>query len=323
MRAGLANYGVTLGITQITLSHFQDTLNAFISADGAFNAARSAKQTASDSYHGQLVPVKEWLYLTRNVLAGRLGNRWTTEWAQAGFVTPSVSLPTRIDDQLALVLALGNFLTANVSYQVGSMGVTPGVGEAARDAAVAAQLAVASAQVVLEEKSQAWTPAYEALRALMRCLIKILEATIANDDPRWLAFGLQMPASVTTPGQPVNVQAALDGMGGILVQCDAVALAQRYRWRMRRVGVQPEFELVARSVAPLATIATVLPGQTVEILVQAVNGALQGVPSEPIFFTLTASASSVASAGPAPAAVLPRMNGKHGENGHAALVRAA
>lgn len=105
----------------------------------------------------------------------------------------------------------------------------------------------------------------------MRALIKILGATLARDDPRWLAFGLQMPPTNTTPGKPLNLTATTDDFGAIVVQCDGTALAMRYRWRMLLVGVESDYRLVARSTAPLASIPGVMPGQVVEIIAQAVN----------------------------------------------------
>lgn len=42
--------------------------------------------------------------------------------------------------------------------------------------------------------------------------------------------------------------------------------------------------------APMAEITTVLPGQTAEIVVQAVNGSSQGVASEPVLVPVVASA---------------------------------
>src|SRR3954467_28016 len=95
-----------------------------------------------------------------------------------------------------------------------------------------------------------------------------------------------MPVTNTTPGQLVNAVAHLDETAVIVVQCDAVPLATRYRWRMLRVGVETQYQLVARSVDPMGSITEVLPGQTVQIIVQAVNQSLQGVASEPIQFTM-------------------------------------
>ena len=55
-----------------------------------------------------------------------------------------------------------------------------------------------------------------------------------------------------------------------------MALAGRYRWRMLIVGVQTDYQLAASTTEPMASIGGVAAGQTVQIIVQAVNGSLQG-----------------------------------------------
>ena len=166
------------------------------------------------------------------------------------------------------------------------MKLTAAQGKTLRDAALKAQEDVATATVALDTIGDDWTKAYETLTAAMRALIKNLEGKLAKNDPRWLAFGLNIPAASSTPGQPVNVAAHTDDTGAILVQCDAVPLALRYRWRMLVAGVQTEYQLAASTTEPLASIGGVSAGQTVQLVVQAVNGSSQGVASEPVVFTL-------------------------------------
>lgn len=116
----------------------------------------------------------------------------------------------------------------------------------------------------------AWTIAYEKLISTMTELLKNLEGKLNKDDTRWLAFGLQIPATITTHGQPVNVNAHMDSAFALIVTCDPVPTAARYRFRMMILGVQTEYSLVASSTEPMASIR-VLPGQTVQIIVQAVR----------------------------------------------------
>jgi hypothetical protein len=150
-------------------------------------------------------------------------------------------------------------------------------------------------------------------------LINILHAVLAPNDPRWLAFGLNQPGVNTTPGKPDGVTAHVDVTGAIIVTCNAVPLATRYRWRMLLVGVQTEYVLAASSTQPMAMIRDVQPGQQVRIIVQAVNGESQGVPSDPIDFTMPGPRARTA----APAAETLALdlaavatNG-NGTNGHA------
>lgn len=122
-----------------------------------------------------------------------------------------------------------------------------------------------------------------------------------------------------------NLTVQTDDTGALVVQCDAVPLATRYRWWMRLVGVQTGYVLAARSLIPLATIAGVLPGQTVEIIVQAVNGSLQGVARVPVVFTLPAARVKEAmDATPTTEALLARghTNGHSNGNGNGHLRQA-
>lgn len=292
MHTGLVDLGQNLGITQITAAGFQAELTQYINTYGAFNAARSARQSASDVFKPAEAAVTEWLLLTRNILAGRFGNRWSTMWAQAGFVAPSTAVPRRIEERLGLALNLANFFTANPSYEVASMQVTAARATALRNAALTAQQAVADADIELKTALDVFDVASIALTDTMRALIKILTATLNAEDPRWLAFGLQMPATNTTPGKPVNVSAHLDTTGNIVGQCDAVALATRYRWRGRLLGLEENHRLLASSTQPVAVLPAILPGQTLEIIVQAVNENLQGVASDPIVFTKPLAAAA-------------------------------
>lgn len=286
MVVGMTQFSTVLKLTLITTAQMQTNLTAFASQDAAFNTARSAQQTASDAYQPTLAAVYDWLLGVSNTLATRFGTRWSREWAQAGFTNNTTAIPTKIEDRLSLVLALAEFFTKNPSYEVPSMNQTTAYGTTLRTTALTAQAAVTAAAVNINNISATWQTAYNTLVKGMRALLDNLRNVLVADDPRWLAFGLQMPATPTTPGQPVNVTAHMDDTGAIVVQCDAVPLATRYRWRTLLVGLQQDYALAASTTGPIGAIEGVPPGQTAQIIVQAVNGSLQGVASEPIQFSM-------------------------------------
>ena len=326
MHTGVVQLGAAIPVTMVTAAQIQGDLDAFIAVDSDFNAARSARQTASDSYQEATDAVYDWLLAVSNMLATLVGTRWSTAWAQAGFVNHSTGISTKIETRLGLALALVKFFTKNPSYEVPSMKLTAAQGTTLRDAALAAQEAVATAMVPLDTIGDAWTTAYDTLVAAMRALIKNLEGKLARNDPHWKAFGLNMSATSSTPGQPLNLAPHSDDTGAIVVQCDAVPLATRYRWRMLIVGVQTEYQLAASSTEPMASIIDVAAGQTVQTIVQAVNGGQQGVASEPVVFTLPAAKTAGFSNRPtveeAPAAG-EHASGNGNGNGHARHSRAA
>lgn len=304
MEHGMQALATPLGLTLITTAQMQANLTAFISADAAFNAGRSTKQAASDAYQGALAANFTWLGSVKNMLVSRWGSGWSTRWAQAGFVNHSTAIPRTQDQQLGLTLSLVSFFTANPDYELANLNLTAAYGTSLRTAALNAQSALGAATEAMKNLGNAWDAVWQTLTKGMTALVMNLESVLAKDDPRWLAFGLQMPVTPSTPGRPANVSAHLDGTGAIIVQCDAVPLAARYRFRVMRVGIDAGYALAASSPAPLGSISGVLPGQTALIIVQAVNGSLQGTASEPISFAMPMPAAAAKARAAKPDAVL-------------------
>ena len=325
MHTGIVQLGVEIPIVMLTAGQIQTDLDAFIAANTNYDAARSARLAVSESFQTQMEAVYEWLLAVSNVLASRYGVRWSTAWAQAGFTNHSTGIPRKIEEQLGLVLSLVRYFTANPGFEVPSMNLTAARGTVLRDEALARQQAGATATMNLKTTGDVWTAAYEKLVGAMRALIKNLEGKLAKDDPRWLAFGLNMPATPATPGRPQEVTVQADESGSLVVQCAAVPLATRYRWRTLLAGVQTEYVLAARSTEPMAVIREVAPGQTVQLVVQAVNGALQGVASEPVTFTLplAAKAAGYRSLAPADESEKTAAHGNGNGNGHGGRPRLA
>ena len=329
MESGLVELGAALGITQITPAKFQTYLTAFSNADNAFNAGRSARQAASDTYQAAVAAMDDWLAVTKSVLVGSFGIRWTTEWAQAGFINYTTQLPRKIEDRIALTGRLAAFFTKNPTYEVPTMKVTAAQAAAEQSTVLAKQLGLTNSTRGLAVLGQAWTDAFNALTNEMWLLIKILQAILGADDPHWLAFGLPMPASPQTPGQPVNVTAQMDDSGNILVQCDAVPLATRYRCRMIIVDVDKDYRLAASGLEPMLSISGVDAGRLVQLIVQAVNGPMQGVASEPLLFRVPVAVAKAAGGAMADetlhvalAEVLPvKRNGNGNGNGAAVYAR--
>jgi hypothetical protein len=331
MHTGLVKYAEVLGLKQVTPAEFQTSLDNLVAADGAYNSARTAAQVLSDAYQATLTALSNWLQTTRNVLAANFGPTWSSMWLQAGFINNSTSVPARIGEKTGLAANLATFFGTHPSYEQPTLGVTKAQAELVRSNALAAQAAWSAGRVVQKQKSDERDSAYESAASLMRTVIKNLAELLDPMDPRWLEFGLNMPGADGTPSQPINVQAGIDPItNNVLVTCDAVAMTTRYRARMKRLGIDPDYVLVASGPAPMLTVPGLLPGQTAEITMEAVNGSSAGVPSMPVQVTIPVKAAAeVASATPAPVS-LPAsvaapltLNGNGSRNGHIDLVSRA
>lgn len=278
MYSGLNTLGETLGITQITPAQFGAALALFTSKEATYNASRGAKHTAAEAFTASDVALDEWELSARSVLAARLGNRWSAEWAAAGFINNSTAVPRRMGDRLGLVSRLVTYFGANPGYQVPALDVTQAKAAALFSDVVTKTTARNGANEASRAALAGREEAQSALVGLMRGVIKILDATLSRTDLRWMSFGLNVPADNTTPGQPQNLAVTVLPTHTLSATCGAVPLATRYRWRAKVVGVDAEFWLAASTKDPMAEITDVLPGQTVDVLVQAVNQS-QGVAS--------------------------------------------
>ena len=300
MAGGLAALGQTLGITQLTAASLKAQLDDYAEAQTNYNNARDARQKASTACTNLHASIGEWLMKAREVLVPYLGRPWSAAWIPAGFVDHSTAVPPYVGDQLNLLGLLSTYLAANPDYEDPQVGVTGAAGEALKTGSNTADDAFSAAKTAATEKLGARDAALEALKGSMRMLVRILDGLLAADDPRWAAFGLNIPDADVTPAAPANLTVSLAGGPVLLASCDAVPLAARYRWRIRLAGVEADFRLAASTRSPLAQLDKVLPGQSVELMVQAANPSAQSVPSESVFITLPAVAEGMPSVKAAP-----------------------
>ena len=329
MKMGLGTLGALLGITQMTAATFGAVLTAFTAAQGNYNQARGNEEAAYNAYHANLAAIQTWLKVVRGVLVGYYGNNYNMNWAAAGFVQPSTAIPRKIADQIALVVKLQGFFTANPDKEVSDLNVTALQAAALLEALDEAEDPLLQAETATRSMLGLLTRAETALTGKMRMLIDILKGILSATDPRWETFGLNIPATPTTPGVPQHVILTQSG-SNVLAQWDAVALATRYRVRMMILGVDTKYRLVASGTEPMALISDLLPGAQINVIVQAVNGDAQGKASEPVVYTVPATATEntepVTAAEPAKAAAVPVAelslpvvtvpNGKRNGNGN-------
>ena len=292
MHAGLVLLGTDLGITQVTATGFKSQLDVFLEDLGGYNSKRSSRQAAFDLFHDKETVMSDWIMKVRNSLISPFGDKWNTMWAQVGFVQPKIGLPRRLQDRITLAKKVSDFLATNPSYEVASQGITAAQGVLVRQAVIDAQTPVQQANMDLKTALTTLNTSQAALVKSMRYVIKILSGGLAKNDPAWEVFGLNMPATKTTPGAPTGLQATLMGTQ-VLLQCDVTPLAERYRFRTKIVGVETDYKLAASSKEPSATLKDIMPGVTLQVIAQAVNGGSQGVACDPITVTVPLSAPAV------------------------------
>ncbi len=315
---GLVLYEGPLGFTRVTSAEFEPILVTFGDENEEVNVSRTARQVASDKLQAADQALTDGLLNGRSVLTGSFGRSWSNKWAQAGWIPSTTAVPKDLGKKLGLALSLSKFLEKNSDYEVAKVGFTAKAIRALRDAVLKAQDETATATKDLKAKTDLLDGLQETVSDMIRDVIGILKVTLKKDDPRWLEFGLNIPATKNTPGVAQNLTLNLDGAGNIVAQNDPTPLATRYRYRGMVLGRDGKYRLMASSTEPVAIIKGVLAGDTVQMIVQAVNEGSQGVASEPVKFTMPMAEKAVA-----PETVAKETAQSNGTNGHGGRNRMA
>jgi hypothetical protein len=115
--------------------------------------------------------------------------------------------------------------------------------------------------------------AFKALRVRLRGLADELKQLIGRDDIRWRAFGLNIPAEPAVPPQPESLEVINDTPLQLLVRCEPVPYADRYRWWKKAHMSPADPEAVGTSDLPMFVIENLNGGTHWDIFVSAVNSS--------------------------------------------------
>ncbi len=279
MADGCHTHEVTLGIKQNTEAVLRASILGLSSAEmqvglkkQAVDSAYAALQVADDA--GKTV-----LSNCKLRLAQKLGQRWSAAWEPTGFPDQSTAIPKTQDQRFTLLGDLNTYFTGTPANESVDMGATAALCLAAWTTLSDARQAVSNAESAQTTAFTARTAAADTLRKRVRGLIGELETLMADDDPRWEAFGLSMPADPTAP-EPVPTLALTPlGNGRIAAAWGYAVRATRFRVEAKITGVDTDF-VSKGSFKDLETILKgFTAGQSVQVRVVAANDGGEAAPS--------------------------------------------
>lgn len=284
---GCHTHEATLGILQNTEAVIRAAITALSSAEtqagvrkNAVGAAYAALQAADDAGYTTLTNCKL-------CLAQKLGQRWSAAWEPTGFPGQSTAVPDTKDKRFTLLDALKNYFTLVPAHENAGMGATAALCGAAWTALSDARQAVADAESAQTAAFTARSTATDALRKRVRGLINELETLVADDDARWEAFGLNIPANPSAPEPVPATSAAPLGGGRIEVAWDYAVRAIRYRVETFITGVDTEWQDGAGARDLEVILKNFAAGAQVKIRVVAANDGGEAEPGPEAEVTVT------------------------------------
>ena len=276
---GCHTHEVSIGIAQNTEVKIRAAIAALAAAElqvglkkAAVSAAYDVLQTADDAG-------MEVLAHCKLRLAQKLGQRWSAAWEPTGFPGQSTAVPTTMDPRFTLLGDLKAYFTAVPANASTDMGATAALCDAAWTALSNARQAVADAESAQTTAMNVRRDAVDPLRKRVRGLINELEGLIADDDPRWEAFGLNIPANPSAPETVASVTAAALGNGRIEVSWDYATRAVRFRVETFITAVDLEWQGKGSFKDLEAILKGFTAGQVVKVRVIAGNDGGDAGPS--------------------------------------------
>ena len=280
MADGCHTYEAAIGILQNTETTIRAAIAGLSGAETDLGVKKNVVSTAYDALQVADAAAVTVLTNCKLCLAAKLGQRWSAAWEPTGFPNQSTAIPNTQDKRFTLLDSLKNYFTLVPANENPGMGATAALCAAAWTTLSDARQAVADAETAQTTAFNARAASTEALRKRVRGLIQELETLIADDDPRWEAFGLNIPANPSAP-EPVaaiTTAAALGG-GRVELRWTYATRATRYRVESFIVGVDTQWQPRANARDLEIILKDLTPGQTLKLRVVAANDGGDANPS--------------------------------------------
>ena len=258
---------------------------ALTGAETIVLAKRAAKNAAATTLRTADSNGKAFIALFIRTGKTTIGGDWNATWEQAGFTAGSLAVPRTQEERFALLDTLRNFLGTNTQYEVTNqnhpeLNVTGDIANTHFNTVSDARSAANQANTLNGAALATRDAAKAALRKRLTGLRDELGQLLADDDPRWYAFGFNRPADPETPGVPdgLVVTQGVAGSGSLIVDWNDSRRATNYKVYALINGAQHpvEFGLFTDSQA----VITLPPGTNAQITVAAHNDHGYSAPSD-------------------------------------------
>ena len=241
---GLHNHGVAIGVMHLTEAALNGLLGTARSTELTYQAARTGKRSASQLRRTADLSGRAFIDITKGVLKPVLGNTWSQPWSEVGFVNNSLKIPGTLPERITLLMGIKLYLTAHQPHENDQAGVTADAAVDRHTILHDTNATVNACTVDIGTKREARDTATQVLRTAMSGLMAELRQLLAGDDPRWPAFGLNMPDAVGLPDVPEGLVVTGGAPSHLFGTWDSAPLAERYRLYRKIIGVDPDYVLV-------------------------------------------------------------------------------
>jgi hypothetical protein len=267
---------VTIGIKQNIETVIRAAILAVTNAKLALGTANALVSTRYDTLQAADDAGYNVLRNCRLRLVKVLGSQYNSGWQTAGWPNQSTAVPDNQDQRFTLLGALNSYFTANPTAASAEMEATAAICAAAHTAISNARQAVNTAESDQTTAQTNEKAAIKTLRKRVRGLIEELGTLVADDDARYEAFGLNIPANPSAPEGIATLTLSALGGGKVFLQWEYAARMTGTRIMRKRIGVDDEFASVGTVSGLEKLLSAQTAGQTIEFFVVPYNDGGDG-----------------------------------------------
>ena len=279
MADGAHQHEVAIGIKQNTEAVVRGAIAAVRSAQGDFKACETAQKTKQGTMDAADAAGKGLLADAKRVFEHLFGKKYSTEWGEGGWPDSSTATPSKQDKRMNLLASLKNYFTRYPARENAGMSVTAANCDAKFTALSNARDALDNEGATAGACKATRDAALKNLRKRMRGLVTELGTVLPDADPRYLAFGLNIPGQPVAPEVPEAPTLAGGGPGIVMADWPRARRAERYRVFIQVVGVDADFRFYDKVTDSEITFSHLTSGQTLKVRLTSANSAGETLPS--------------------------------------------
>jgi hypothetical protein len=279
MADGLNAHQTAVGIKQNTETALRADLVAAQTAQTNHLAAQTAKVDLSTAVTVADSNAKAYIGAARRVLVNYLGEGYSQAWEATGFPDQSTAVPGTQAKRQALLQSLQTYFTTHAAQANAPLNITAAkAGELFQDLSDA-RSAAAEGNNISGQKKLARDAAEKTLRTRMSGLVAELGQLLDDNDPLWLAFGLNQPGASNLPDVADALVLTIGPTGTVLADWSDASRATRYRVFKQIVGVDADWVAAETVTDSDYTFTGLTSGQTLKVRIVSANDAGQAAPS--------------------------------------------
>lgn len=278
---GLNLLETDLHVVHIPKLKVEVDLLALLTGNDAFQSGRLLLSARRETVREKAKVGRDLIMVTRDMLKPRFGPQFSAVWEILGF-DDSLQAPNLPEEVKPMVRAIQVYMAANPTFEVPLLGITAANALSVYNDLNAAMIALNLQESALGILRDTRDGAMDALAGTVRGLVDELGLKLGPLDPRWKAFGLNIPGADETPDAVEGLKAMLIGPTAAALKWEAAPRAQYYRVWKRVLGVDADYIAVGSPADIDFTIENLPTNATIDIIISAVNNGGEGARSEAV-----------------------------------------